>query len=64
MIWPLRVLGGLGCLIGIVWILQGTNVLPGSFMTGNSFWTGMGALSFAIGTGVIVLSQRLARSAR
>jgi glucose dehydrogenase len=24
---------------GIVWILQGINILPGSFMTGNTHWT-------------------------
>ena len=64
MVWPLRVLGTLGCLIGIVWILQGINVLPGSFMTGSSFWAGMGAVSLVIGLGVIVLSQRLGRSIR
>ena len=23
---------------GIVWLLQGINVLPGSFMTGDPFW--------------------------
>ena len=24
---------------GFVWILQGINILPGSFMTGNTNWT-------------------------
>ena len=29
-------IGGLLALIGIIWILQGLNVLPGSFMTGQN----------------------------
>jgi hypothetical protein len=31
-------------LIGIVWILQGTGVLPGSFMTGQIVWAAIGAV--------------------
>ena len=27
---------------GIVWLLQGINVLPGSFMTGDPFWAWTG----------------------
>ena len=30
-------------LIGIIWVLQGTNVLPGSFMTGHIIWAVYGA---------------------
>jgi hypothetical protein len=31
----LNVLGGILILVGIVWILQGVNLLPGSFMSGQ-----------------------------
>jgi hypothetical protein len=31
-------------LTGIVWILQGTGVLPGSFMTGEIVWAVIGAV--------------------
>ena len=31
-------------LTGIVWILQGTGVLPGSFMTGEIVWAAIGAV--------------------
>ena len=31
-------------LIGIIWILQGVNILPGSFMTGHIIWAIYGAL--------------------
>jgi len=37
-------------LTGIVWILQGIGVLPGSFMTGQIVWAAIGAvLLFASG---------------
>jgi hypothetical protein len=36
-------------LIGFVWFLQGIGVLPGSFMTGSSFWAFAGALAAMIG---------------
>jgi len=31
-------------LTGIVWILQGIGVLPGSFMTGDITWAAIGAV--------------------
>jgi hypothetical protein len=31
-------------LTGIVWVLQGTDVLPGSFMTGEIVWAAIGAV--------------------
>ena len=31
-------------LVGIVWILQGLNLLPGSFMTGDIKWAVFGLL--------------------
>jgi hypothetical protein len=31
-------------LTGIVWILQGIGVLPGSFMTGDIVWAAIGAV--------------------
>jgi len=37
-------------LTGIVWILQGIDVLPGSFMTGQIVWAAIGsALLFVSG---------------
>ena len=35
--------------MGSVWFLQGIGVLPGSFMTGSSFWAAAGALAFIVG---------------
>jgi hypothetical protein len=34
----------LACLLGCIWILQGVNILPGSFMTGDIRWAYRGAV--------------------
>ena len=54
----LYVAGALCCLMGGVWILQGINVLPGSFMTGQTKWAVYGALLFVAGIGVLVFANR------
>jgi hypothetical protein len=37
-------------LVGIVWVLQGVGVLPGSFMTGDMLWAwiGLGLIATAL----------------
>lgn len=49
-----NILGVLLVLIGIVWFLQGINVLPGSFMTGQIRWAVFGGLAFLIGVVLLV----------
>ncbi len=41
----LSIIGVLVTLMGVVWFLQGINILPGSFMTGQSQWAIYGAIS-------------------
>ena len=41
----LNIAASLLLLIGIVWFLQGINILPGSFMTGQLEWAMYGALA-------------------
>jgi len=53
----LNVLGGLLILGGGVWILQGINVLPGSFMTGQIRWAVYGSIAAVIGIGLLVLAN-------
>jgi hypothetical protein len=36
-------------LMGSVWFLQGIGVLPGSIMSGSTFWAAAGALTLIIG---------------
>jgi hypothetical protein len=49
----LRILAVLLIVVGIIWILQGINVLPGSFMTGQIQWAYRGG--FAAVTGLAIL---------
>ncbi len=35
--------------MGSAWFLQGIGILPGSFMTGSSFWAAAGAFALIIG---------------
>lgn len=52
------VAGVLLALIGCVWFLQGINVLPGSFMTGQTKWAVYGVLTLVVGLVVFWLSRR------
>lgn len=54
----MTIAGVLLVLMGVVWILQGINVLPGSFMTGQTRWTIYGALTAVAGIVLIVLARR------
>ena len=51
------VIGGLLILAGAVWVLQGVNILPGSFMTGDPQWTINGAITIVIGIGLILFGR-------
>jgi hypothetical protein len=54
----LRIIGI--CLMGMgtVWILQGVNILPGSFMTGQMVWAYRGAATALVGLVILLLSFR------
>ena len=54
----LNIVGVLCVLIGCIWILQGINVLPGSFMTGQTKWAIYGAIVLVAGVGVLVAGNR------
>ena len=41
-------------LLGCVWMLQGVNILPGSFMTGDIRWTYRGAGVAIVSAGLLV----------
>jgi len=46
-------------LIGAVWILQGINILPGSFMTGQIEWAYAGIVAALIGGGLLRIALRV-----
>ena len=47
------ILGVLMVLLGGVWILQGINILPGSFMTGDIKWAVFGTILALLGAGLV-----------
>ena len=54
----LTVIGILLILAGGIFFLQGINVLPGSFMTGDPQWAVNGALMVLVGLGLGVWALR------
>ena len=52
------IIGALSVLMGVVWIFQGINVLPGSFMTGDIDWSYRGGVLAVVGLVVLLLSLR------
>lgn len=54
----LTVIGVLLILGGGVWVLQGVNILPGSFMTGDPQWAINGMVTIVVGIGLILWARR------
>ena len=57
----LNIVGILLSLIGAIWILQGVNILPGSFMTGQMKWAAYGAIALIVGVALLVSARRVRR---
>jgi hypothetical protein len=55
------IIGALMILGGFVWFLQGINLLPGSFMTGQIKWAIAGVVMFIAGAGLMIVVRRLGR---
>lgn len=53
-----KIIAVLLVLSGIIWILQGVNILPGSFMTGDPQWAINGAITAAVGAGLFWFVSR------
>ena len=60
-IWPYLVPGVILALVGIVWTLQGLNVLGGSAMSGSPLWATIGPIVLAVGIVLIVIAIVIAR---
>jgi hypothetical protein len=54
----LNIVGVLLVLAGSIWFLQGINVLPGSFMSGQSQWAVRGGIAALVGVGVLLWANR------
>ena len=57
----LNILGVLLLVMGTTWFLQGINVLPGSFMTGQPQWAVYGALADIVAIAALVFANRRRR---
>jgi hypothetical protein len=62
--WLTGILGILLLLVGVGWFLQGLNVLPGSFMSGQPEWAVAGGLAFLAGLWLMRRSRRPASPAQ
>jgi hypothetical protein len=54
----LNVLGVLMVVMGTTWFLQGINVLPGSFMTGQIQWAVYGGVAVVVGLVLLARANR------
>jgi len=54
----LNVVGAVLVLFGAIWFLQGINVLPGSFMTGQIRWAVYGGIAVAAGISLLLAANR------
>ncbi len=60
----LNIIGALAIVMGVIWILQGANIVAGvpvlskSFMMGKTTWIGNGAWLVAFAAGLLVWNNR------
>jgi hypothetical protein len=58
--WIANIIGVIVTLIGIFWILQGTNIIPTGFMAGQSRWAVIGSVVGIAGISLLVYVNRRA----
>jgi hypothetical protein len=56
-----KIVAGFLIAFGVIWILQGVNILPGSFMTGQTVWAWRGAAAVAAGLLLLLSIKRKSR---
>jgi hypothetical protein len=50
--------GAVLALLGLLWILQGLNIIGGSGMSGNAVWAVIGIVTGAVGVFLVVRTLR------
>ena len=55
-IWPFLIPGVILSAVGLVWTLQGLDVLRGSAMSGSSLWATIGPIVLVVGLVLIGIS--------
>jgi hypothetical protein len=56
--WVGIIVGVILALVGATWLLQGIGMLPGSVMSGQTFWAGAGAVALFAGLVLLYLGLR------
>lgn len=56
--WIANIIGAILTLIGIIWVLQGTNVIPVGVMAGQSRWLVIGSVVGIAGIGLLIYVNR------
>jgi hypothetical protein len=54
----IRIIAALLIAVGCIWFLQGINVLPGSFMTGQIRWAVYGGIAVVVGIGLLFAATK------
>ncbi len=60
--WVRGIIGVVLCLVGVVWIAQGTNVMHGSGMSGHGVYAVLGAVVLVIGAVLLGWAWRIRSS--
>lgn len=60
--WILNIVGVIMILVGLVWILQGVNILGGSFMSGKILYSFLGIGLGVVGLIVLAVTNRGSRA--
>jgi uncharacterized integral membrane protein len=56
--FALTIAGALALLMGLIFAGQGANLIPGSFMTGDSTWLIIGIILAVVGAVLLVVALR------
>ncbi len=59
--WAWLILGALALAVGVVWTLQGLNILSGSFMSGNPMWAIIGPIVAIVGLALLAIGAGVGR---
>lgn len=54
----LGILGWVLVFLGAIWLGQGVGLIPGSFMTGSTFWAIAGGVCVLVGGGLLAGTRR------
>jgi uncharacterized membrane protein HdeD (DUF308 family) len=61
-VWTRGIAGVVACLIGALWILQGTDVVHGSGMSGHGLYAVLGVVLVLIGAALLARAWRIRTS--